>query len=296
MFGTEELEELLNGELGEAGQNAAGAPQPGAAADGAQGEQPGAEGTPQPDAGAAQTEPAGQSTPAGQNTTSGQSEKIKIKFNHEERELTFAEAAELAQKGLLADKLREKTERYEQLARRAGFESVAAMEAAIEEQERTARNAEFRAKNGFERDALEPVIRETIENNPDVKAAREIVRRNQLDEAVRSLKSTVPECTYQSAQDLFADPKFGEINQLVQAGLPLDRAYGAVYAAELAQQRIAKSTPPPAPAPSTGSVKSTVMPTKATYISPEEVDKMTPAEVKQNLELIEKSMPKWPVK
>lgn len=292
MFGNEELEELLNGEQGEAGQNAAGTPQPGAAGDGTQGEQPGAEGAPQPNAGAAQTEPAGQSTPT------GQPEKIKVKFNHEERELTLDEAREFAQKGMLADKLREKTDRYEQLARRAGFANLEAMEAAFEEQHRTARNAEFRAKTGLERDALEPMIRETIENDPDVKAAREIVRRNQLDEAVRTLKATVPECTYQGAQDLFADPKFSEINQLVQAGLPLDRAYGAVYAAELAQQRIAKSVPAPvpAPAPSTGSIKSTVMPTKATYISPEEVDKMTPAEVKQNLELIEKSMPKWPVK
>lgn len=242
--------------------------------------------------------PEGGGEPPAEPPAPAAEDKIRVKYNHEERELTRAEATELAQKGLYADKLRERQEKLEEMARQSGFPTLAAFEEAWREQQKARKDTEFRAKTGIERNALEPVIREAIDSNPDVQAAREIVRRNQLDEAVRTLKQAVPECAYQSAQDLFADPQFGEINRLVQAGLTLDKAYGAVYAMDIAQKRAAADTqnPQAAPAPSTGSVKTAAPPTKAAYISPEEVDKMTPDEVRKNLDLIEKSMPKWPVK
>lgn len=61
-------------------------------------------------------------------------QKVKVKFNHEERELTLEEASLLAQKGMAFDKIDQKSKdqaaklaRYEEIAKLFGYENTDAM-------------------------------------------------------------------------------------------------------------------------------------------------------------------------
>lgn len=216
--------------------------------------------------------------------------KIRVKYNREERDLTLDEARELAEKGLYADKAIGRIRRMEQLARRAGFDSIEAFGQSWESQLDAQQKADFKQKTGIDREDIDPVVRQIVESDPSVLAAREIVRKNQLEEAVRELRGKVPECTYKSAADLLADKDFEKINRLVQAGMTLEESYSAVYAGDIAAARAAAVKKP---APSAGSVTSSQAPKGKTFFTKEQVLAMKPEEVAANLDAIQASQPLW---
>lgn len=144
--------------------------------------------------------------------------RIKVKFNHEERELDEDEAAPLIQKGLNYDKIATKTKELEgklgqteKLAKMMGFESAEEMIAAAEENFIEQKVAKLVDEGVHEAIARDLVQRDVERNQPQEQPRGDNSRDEDLDEFVRLNPGVtkLPE----------------EVLEAVRTGVPLTVAY-----------------------------------------------------------------------
>lgn len=156
-----------------------------------------------------------------------------VKYNKEERQISYEEAPEYIQKGLNYDKVQGKLSEYEtnleRIARLTGYSSHAEMLEYLEHAEREAEEQRY-AELGIDKSKFN----EMLEEHPDIQFAREIRQQKAMEEKLNNEGKELFE--------EFPNLKVEEIPQQVwelreSKGLSLLDAYLRVNHKSLAQQK-----------------------------------------------------------
>lgn len=155
-----------------------------------------------------------------------------VKYNKEERQVSYDEAPDYIQKGMNYDKVQQRASEYEnrmkELAELSGFQSTDELFNAIEEQKKAAE------RQRYEQAGIDPdTFNSLLENHPDVQFAREMKAKQEQDAKLQQ------EWTELSQEFPDLDPKDipQEVWALNEQGKPLLDAYLRHNYRNLGQQK-----------------------------------------------------------
>ena len=237
-----------------------------------------------------------QSTEQTQNTEQTQVQTIKVKFNHEEKEIPYEEATKLIQKGMNYDKV---DERYNELASNPGLQYLnkiaeangVTVEAIVEywqEEEKQAQINELAQKNIPEAEAREILEARQANAIKKQKDAQQVALNKMFLDLIKSYPEAKPE---DITQEIW--------NDVAQNGRTLVNAYSRHENAKLKEENAKleeklqirdknNQNAETSPGSVTGQGN---IPTG--YFSQDQVKKMTEEEVSKHYDSIWESMKKW---
>ena len=123
-------------------------------------------------------------------------------------------------------RMRMMQERMETLARARGFSSFEELERAVQQQEAEHKRQQYIEQYGIDPQAIAPVVREAVSQNPIVQEARQVIEQNK-DAGVRSFS------------DIANLPNAQEVLSLWGRGIPLAKAYAAANLDTIAGKKAA---------------------------------------------------------
>lgn len=174
-----------------------------------------------------------QETQTEQPSSPQESNYFTVKYNKEERQVSYDEAPDYIQKGLNYDKVNQRASEYEQhlnrVAQLSGYQTheefITALEEAEQQQER----------QRYEEAGIDPdMFNQFLENHPDMKYAREMRAREQEQQQIQT--------EVEQLRDQFPDIKPEDLSDELfklkeQRGIPLMHAYLEMNYSRLAQQK-----------------------------------------------------------
>lgn len=214
--------------------------------------------------------------------------KLKVKFNHEEKEIPYEEAVQLAQKGMNYDKAveRAKQEARDNWITEQGYEwqgkpitTEAEYKTALREQQLLEQHKDLPlevAQKLTKVDQLEERLKFYEKNDLLTRQDQTLANKPFYNEWKNEVKETASNlnCDYETAYTLLAEQKMPEII--------------AGYEAKLKAQETNERNAGSSPGSLTGNGASPNQ-----YFSPDQVKSMSPSQVKQHYSAIEESMKKW---
>ncbi|WP_066453641.1 hypothetical protein [Anaerotruncus rubiinfantis] len=143
-------------------------------------------------------------------------------------------------------RMRMMQERMETLARARGFSSFEELERAVQQQEAEHKRQQYIEQYGIDPQAIAPVVREAVSQNPIVQEARQVIEQNkarqfegwrqaQVDELVKQF----PDAGVKSFSDIANLPNAQEVLSLWGRGIPLAKAYAAANLDTIAGKKAA---------------------------------------------------------
>ena len=233
-------------------------------------------------------------------------QKVKVKFNHEEKEIALEEAIQLAQKGMNYEKAveRAKQEATDQWIANQGYEwNGRPIKTEAEYRQALTEQAEQQRRAQLQEQGIDPsVVDEYVSNNPTVRKAAELIKQQeQQKKQQREYGEFIEYYRTENGRDFnpSTDQIPAEVWEANAKGKSLADAYAyhankqlkakiAEYEAKLKAQEINQANASSSPGSVTGNGAN-----PSQYFSPDQVKSMSPTQVKQHYAAIEESMKKW---